>query len=620
MAKILDIRAPIPSLGKGITINHGDKNKVLYTTYSYYDSQSGYSKPTRVVIGTAIDEHTLIPNTNYSKYFPDLWKSVSNQDVPPVSKRAGLYALIESVCQQKGIIDILESTFGIACTNAILDYTMYSLGYHSNVAMNYQATMKEHVVFSNAVHDDEYYSRLFTHEMSETQINLFRIKWAQHCVEAGITSVYLAIDGSNDDCESVGIEIVEKGAAKSHLNTDVVGFMYAVDPKSGTVVTFDSYRGGMVDSKAIQKMITFLAENSISVKGVIIDRGFCDSKCLTFLRSKQIPFILMMKGSTAGHKYMMDMHKEELRWNAECWIPGTLLFGISEVHQLFESSPLGAHLHLFYDFKNGDERCEALLTKLSKLIEQIKKDGKLPELSKELKKIIDFYPEREDGKSYTLHDNEFWEALDSKGYFTIASSETLDSKTVYEMYSSRDAAEIEFKYVKSQLGYGSIRVQSEPCMRSRFLVGTICAVIREEVENACKGLGLKTNTMLHEFRNLSIACLNAKSYTMIHTEKACVQSLMKALNISQDDLNQIAVNETRRLAGELPEIRKKKPGPKKGSHHQKYDSEGNPVKQKPVPKPGTHHKVKYNKDGSVRKKPGPKPGSHHQKKMEAAPN
>ena len=148
------------------------------------------------------------------------------------------------------------------------------------------------------------------------------------------------------------------------------------------------------------------------------------------------------------------------------------------------------------------------------------------------------------------------------------------------------------------------------------MVGTICAIVREELENACKEAGLKTNTMLQELRRLSIACFNTKNYTMVHTEKKVVLQLLKKLNITAEDLNEIAANETRKLNGELPVIRKKKPGPKKGSHHQKYDADGNPIKAKPGPKPGSHHKVRYNKDGSVRKKPGPKPGSHHKKKSE----
>ena len=95
--------------------------------------------------------------------------------------------------------------------------------------------------------------------------------------------------------------------------------------------------------------------------------------------------------------------------------------------------------------------------------------------------------------------------------------------------------------------------------------------------------------------------------------------------------------ENDRLAGRVPTLRHRKPGPKKGSHHKHYDADGtaNDIgsvitktggvprgskrpdinkdgtpRKKPGTKPGTKL-GKYNKDGSLRKKPGPKPGSHH---------
>ena len=66
MARIMDCKAPIPQLDRGITINRGDGNKVLYTIYPHYDSERGYTTSPRVVIGRAINSKELIPNCNAS--------------------------------------------------------------------------------------------------------------------------------------------------------------------------------------------------------------------------------------------------------------------------------------------------------------------------------------------------------------------------------------------------------------------------------------------------------------------------------------------------------------------------------------------------------------------------
>ena len=560
--KNIDLKAPIPQLKKGITINRGDKNKVLYTVSPYYSQKDGYSKPTRVVIGKAIDSKQLIPNKNYRIYFPDLWKQVSNENIPAVSKRAGMYAVMNALCDKNNLRNILEKVFGIEKANAVLDYAMYSIISHSNSALNFSSCMEDHVLFSEKFHDDAYYSALFAHEISDTEINLFKRYWVQECVRQGCTSVYLAIDGSNDDCNSNGVELAEKGAAKSKRNTDIVSFMYAVDPSNGKVITFDTYRGSMVDSKAILMMITFLRENHIQIRGVIIDRGFCDGKYLDFLHQNNLPFILMMKESTAGYKYMMAEHSDELRWNTEHWIPGTLLFAVSETWKLFGSSSLTAHLHLYYDFRNGDERCETLLNKISKAIKGLSEGKSIPsDLSHILRK--------NDEGGYTICSEKFRQELSSKGFFVIASSENKPSSEIYQIYSSRDASEKEFMFVKRQLGYGAVRVQSDESTRSRFMTGVIAAIIRSEIEQVCKEEGVITNTAINEIDRICISCFNGESYTMVHTEKAKTRQLLNHLGVKEDCLDEAAKRETRLFHHELPTIRKKKPGPKKGSHHKK---------------------------------------------------
>ncbi len=104
---------------------------------------------------------------------------------------------------------------------------------------------------------------------------------------------------ANDDCESKGVELAEKGHAKSGKNVDIVSFTYAVTTK-GFPVTFDVYRGGLIDAKAVQTIIDFLNGCGITAKEVILDGGCCNAKALRYLDSKNIAYIIMVKGQPAG--------------------------------------------------------------------------------------------------------------------------------------------------------------------------------------------------------------------------------------------------------------------------------------------------------------------------------
>ena len=144
--------------------------------------------------------------------------------------------------------------------------------------------------YSGKAYSDSSYSDLFERGLTKDQILAFKKKWAMQCKKDGVDGVWLCIDGSNDDCESEGVELAEKGHAKSKRNVEIVSFTYAVTP-GGKPVTFDVYRGGLVDAKEMQAIIDFLSECGIAVEGVILDRGYCNAKAIRFLDSKGIAYV-----------------------------------------------------------------------------------------------------------------------------------------------------------------------------------------------------------------------------------------------------------------------------------------------------------------------------------------
>ena len=99
-----------------------------------------------------------------------------------------------------------------------MDYAMYSVIHHTNVAAAFAAKMRNELTFSKEPFSDSFYSGLFENGMSREDELLFRRRWALQCREDGTESVWLCIDGSNDDCQSEGVDFAEKGHAKSGKN------------------------------------------------------------------------------------------------------------------------------------------------------------------------------------------------------------------------------------------------------------------------------------------------------------------------------------------------------------------------------------------------------------------
>ena len=479
--------------------------------------------------------------------------------------------------------------------------------------------MKGQILYSGKAYSDTYYSNLFEKLLSRDDVLKFKKNWALQCKHTGIDEVWLCIDGSNDDCESTGVELAEKGHAKSRKNIDIVSFTYAITT-NGFPVTFDVYRGGLVDAKAMQAVIDFLSGCGIAVKGVILDRGYCNAKALRYLDGKGIAYIIMVKGHPAGFEETVAEYGNQIKMNAEWLIEGTNLFGVQKECQLFDGYEKNDYITLFYDFKNGCERVEKLLKNLYQALDDARKKistGSRLSDTDSYHGLLIIEPD-----SVSINTAALQKSIDEKGLYSIVSSEEMTPSQVNALYIARNESETQYMFIKTQLGYGKVRVHFTQGVYSRFMTGFIASVVRFEIEQAARKIKRNATEAVNEMNLLEMTNLNG-AYTYVHIENGRQAQLLKNLNSGIELLDEVVTDENNRILGITPTPRHRKsgpkkekepknkkqskPGPKKGFKRTEFKADGTPRK-KPGPKPGTK-KGEFNKDGSRRKKPGPKLGS-----------
>lgn len=489
--------------------------------------------------------------------------------------------------------------------------------------------MDDELLFSGNACSDSFYSDLFANRMSEEQELQFKKSWAETCQKDGAEDVWLCIDGSNDDCQSIGVDLAEKGMAKSHHNTDIISFTYAVTT-DGKPVAFEVYRGGLVDFKAMKVVIDHLSEAGFHVKGVILDRGYCNSDVLLYLHDHSIPYIVMVKGCPAQCAQMWEDYGNRIKMNVEYLVDGTYLFAVQQKMSLYSNCDWEDFITLYFDYQNGGERITALLKNVyktkSRANEQLRQ-GKEVTLEGQYEELLTIDEVSKGNPEIGLNRENLQKAIDKKGLYSIVCSEALSPLEIHELYQARSAAEVQFRTMKTQLGYGTARVQCSRSVKAKFLVGFIAAVIRYELAQAAKETGRTTDQMIHEADKLQMEKLNG-SYVFTHTESERLKGFIERLDV--DDvmklIDESVSYENDRLAGRTVTPRKRKTGMAKGTHRRKTDENGNVIRQKPGVKPGTVRsevnkdgtprkkpgvpkgtkRGKYNKDGSLRRKPGPK--------------
>ena len=611
MAVYRDRKVPIPKQS-GITINRGDGNRVLYVKSAPYNAKKGYPEPKRTTIGYVCPDDTrfMYPTDKYPTIFPAAWEEAFNEKPKPIVKKMGLYALTQAVNAKIGIIDVLENALGRFMTNSVLDFVMYSILCHSNVAASFENRMANQILFNGTPCSDSYYSELFEKQLEQAAINTFRKAWVDQCKEDGIDNVWLCIDGSNDDCESKGVELAEKGHPKSGKNVNIVSFTYAVAP-NGRPVTFDVYRGGLVDSRELKKIIKFLKDCRMGIKGVILDRGYCNATAIEYLDQEKIAYIIMVKGQPQGFIDTVEEYARKIKMNVDWLIEGTFLFGVQKKCMLFDSYEKEDYITLFYDFRNANDRIEKLLKNIyserDRLLTKIAK-GEDASVAEKYRAYLDIVADA-NGRRVVMRKEALQKAIDSKGLYSIVSSIEMTPTEVYESYASRNSSETQYMFVKGQLGYGKVRVRYTPGVYARFMVGFVASVIRFEIEQAAIMVDRTTNEVVNEMNLLEMTNMNGV-YSYIHIENARQLEILKQLNSDMTVLDETVKDENDRVTGHVPIPRHRKPGPKKNASNKAKkttDGKGTNGKGKPGPKKG-YKRSALNADGTERKRPGPKPG------------
>ena len=346
----------------------------------------------RTVIGHATNSKMMHPNDTFRWLYPELWEEAYGaKSTLPHEVFAGMYALTLGVSYRTGIYPILQKVYGPQYGNAILDYAMYSMLDRTCTVQLYPERMWEQVVFSREVYSDSWYSDLFEHKLSQDQHYQYNVEWIQKCRERKITRAWISIDGSNNDCRARKSEMAEYGKPKSHNHCTIISYIYAVETQYGMPLTYFVNEGGVVDSKAFQEVMTFLAGYGIKVDGVILDRGFCTHDVIETVQALQIDYVLMTPDDNYGHKQIFNECAESIRWDPEHIVSDGAIFGTSHVEKLFTLHPETAVLNLFFDGSAGSAKSvqlsKTILAEKKRLEDQIA-EGKKPSVGNGFKKPI----------------------------------------------------------------------------------------------------------------------------------------------------------------------------------------------------------------------------------------
>lgn len=517
----------------------------------YLDPTVQRRKSATMVIGKATSATTMHPNDNFRQRYPSLWEKYYEESTPVHVLHYGMYLTALSAGWSTGVYESLHDAVGPQYGNALMDWAMFSILSRTNVAASFPDVMADQVVFSRQRYDDDAFSELFREKISPEDAERFKDKWLESVKQrdAGITEAWIAIDGSNADCDMSGGDLPAVGKAKSRRDGPVVGYMYAVDSRNGLPLTFEVFNGNIPDPKALQRMRNRLQRFDVKVKGTILDRIFCDRASIAAVESLGWEWVVMLKKDSAAHLRMMA-RAGEIRWNLAHVINSRGVFGIKGAAPLFRSSEKDSCVCLFYDGGNGTDRSLRLIEKVFEAEEDIRRQmvrGELPPvIPPGMSKYLSV--KESSGSWVTERNLGTWQAdLDAKGYYSIASSVEMEAAAMHSTYYLRDTCEKAYSIMGSQLGSDVTRVHSDRAILARHLATFVAQIIRSVFVQHCRVLKMDATRMIKEMDRLHISLVDSGNYACVHDESVRQRKLLGAMGLSvMEDLETVTADINRR--------------------------------------------------------------------------
>ena len=512
---------------------------------------------TRLWIGKAISDTQMHPSDAYKEKYREELQKVTHLHLPAYHKNVGLYAVILSIARRIGIYEDLIKYLGPENANLVMDYAMYSIVTKSNAVKNLEGEMGRRMLFLGRTYSDSWIDERIKNSITDDQVTAFKDAWLARFKPEDLKDVWVCIDGSNNDCRA-DIPEAEKGKSKSHINVDIIGFLYAVT-QDGTPVTSQVYRGSRVDSKALIWMVNHLNDCKIQPRGVILDRGFCDEASMSLLINKSYEYVIKLKENVHCFQKMLEKYRDQLKFNWK-YALGQGMYGVCENMQVFKTSDLKANCALIWDAKNGGMRMDYFVDELLETISNAEASiaaGKKPSIPAKYSQYVQCASEEQkDGSTswkLTVQDDLIQKDMLEKGYYGLVMSENHSAAEANAIYDLRDSSEKQYAILKSQLGGDVFRAHSMHGIRVREMISFVASVIRNEMLKTCKSAKpkLDVNRTIQELDFITMDRMSSGNYEITPQQSEKQKRIFKLFGITEDNLRYVAAYESRRSRGEI---------------------------------------------------------------------
>ena len=506
-------------------------------------------------IATSVQASNLEETSNapYNEFQQPL-----EQELLPAPERAdsliiGSYVVIKAIINDYGLRDCLVAAIGEDKADFTIDIASYLIVTEGNQAQHYPAYAWEHILFTKnmRIYSDSTLSRhlrIFT----QGTISTFFNAWNEGIAKD--KKVNISYDSTNKNIQAGDLEFAEFGHAKTDKGTKIINTAIAYDPENKLPLFYEAYPGSIPDVSQLTFAVDMASDLDYQNLRFIIDRGYFSIANIEYLDEKGYDFVLMVKGYKTLVAPMIQDKVGTFEKKIVNQISGDL-FGITIQKEFCGKQ---RHFHIYHSLSTGGQTAQNFLDNIDAMERTLTKqiNHKFAPTT-EHSKFFNLNMSKGDLISFSRNEQSIEEQLNLCGYFSIVTSEPMDAKTAYKLYSNRDGSEKLFCFDKTFLGSNSYRIHSDAALRGKMFIEFIALILRsrmysllkDELLNqgkSCKYLNVPA--AIRELEKIRISRAPNGSYRLLYGLTKAQKQILSVFGISVQELIDSSINVSKTLA------------------------------------------------------------------------
>ena len=537
----------IVSKPKGVKLCPVGKTVYVYHVLeSTYNAAKKYNTDKRVSIGKMLEgsKTKMIPNERFGMYYPSLLHAAMELPEPPQysqTMHTGAVVAQRQIAKDIGLMDILVDIYGDGIAKEIMSVVSFILTEESAVFQHYPDFMRNHLPTEIGIRSDSYISSKLLHqELSDERITEMLRRWNRLNMDGG--KVYIGCDSTNFNTEASDLSLAEMGAAKDDPTKPQINLAVAVRQKDTTPLYYDLFPGSIIDLTECEQLIDQLYTFGYRNVGLLFDRGYFSETNVRELDSLGFDFIMMLREDQNFVKGLIKEHADRIKDHPDTYLSGMDVYGITVTKSLFDKE---RNFHIYYDDVKASYAKRRFLNSLSALRSDLDGIlGKSVRRNANLKKhkawfLLDIDKDTRILKSYALKESKVNDVMILAGFFSIMTSEKMDTVSALETYRGRDNIEKFFRGIKSGMDFNSPGVHDDRSLAAKIHLMFIAGIIRNRFVLASQAIRKNTRnkktytvpTMIDQLEQIECTAYENGVYQRRYAFTAKQKLIMENLNI-----------------------------------------------------------------------------------------